>query len=72
MNSTMRNFLTEMRDTCDLLLNPKVGSVVVYDEDIRNAFEGKEFKSGATTYKFVVNGCNISVESETIDMGSYM
>lgn len=67
-----KDFLQNLRDTCDLLLNPKVDGVVVTDSNVRDVFEGREFKYGFRTERFIINNSTVRIETETEDIGTYM
>ena len=66
-----KDFLQDLKDTCELLLNPKVNGVIVTNSDVREIFENKEFKYGLRTERFVVDGLTVRIETETEDIGTY-
>lgn len=66
-----KDFLQDLKDTCELLLNPKVDGVIVTNSDVRELFENKEFKYGLKTERFVVDGLTVRIETETEDIGTY-
>ena len=66
-----KDFLQDLKDTCELLLNPKVDGVIVTNSDVREIFENKEFKYGLRTERFVVDGLTVRIETETEDIGTY-
>ncbi len=66
-----KDFLQDLKDTCELLLNPKVDGVIVTNSDVRELFENKEFKYGLRTERFVVDGLTVRIETETEDIGTY-
>ena len=66
-----KDFLQDLKDTCELLLNPKVDGVIVTNSDVREVFENKEFKYGLRTERFVVDGLTVRIETETEDIGTY-
>lgn len=66
-----KDFLQDLKDTCELLLNPKVDGVIVTNSDVRELFKNKEFKYGLKTERFVVDGLTVRIETETEDIGTY-
>lgn len=66
-----KDFLQDLKDTCELLLNPKVDGVIVTNSDVRELFKNKEFKYGLRTERFVVDGLTVRIETETEDIGTY-
>ena len=67
----IKDFLQDLKDTCELLLNPKVDGVIVTNSEVREVFENKEFKYGFRTERFVMDGLKIRIETETEDIGTY-